>query len=65
MIDFKCNCAICHKLISKKDREQYQHEVDGIKLCIKHFKMLLVNGLLFEGMDDEWHFTNSKNIELL
>lgn len=65
MIDFKCNCAICHKLISKKDRERYQHEVDGIKLCFKHYEMLLKNGLLIEGMDDEWHFAPEKDVEEL
>lgn len=30
MIDFKCNCAICHRLISKKDKKNYPFEIDGI-----------------------------------
>ena len=48
MIDFKCNCAICHRLISKKN---YPFEIDGIKLCYNHFQMVLRAGLLFEGID--------------
>lgn len=62
MIDFKCNCAICHRFISKKN---YPFEIDGIKLCYNHFQMVLRAGLLFEGIDDEWHFINADDIRLL
>lgn len=62
MIDFKCNYAICHRLISKKN---YPFEIDGIKLCYNHFQMVLRAGLLFEGIDDEWHFINADDIRLL
>lgn len=65
MIDFNCTCAICHKLIGKKDKERYQHEVDDIKLCYNHFRMMLRAGLLFEGADDDWHFINCEDIKLL
>lgn len=46
MIDFKCNCAICHRLISKKDKKNYPFEIDSIKLCYNHFQMVLRAGLL-------------------
>jgi hypothetical protein len=39
MIDFKCNCAICHRLISKKN---YPFEIDGIKLNAINFKWYCV-----------------------
>lgn len=65
MIDFECNCVICHRPISKENKKNYPFEIDGIKLCYNHFQMALCAGLLLEGMDDEWHFININDIKLL
>lgn len=65
MIGFKCNCAVCHRLISKKDKKNYPFEIGGIKLCYDHFQMALCAGLLLEGTDDERHFIDANDIRLL
>lgn len=52
MILFGKRCEICGKPVS----DQYVHEVDGHVVCLTHFRMLLEAGILFEGMDEEWHF---------
>lgn len=56
-------CEICGCATS----DQYINEIDGHIICVKHFNMLLEAGLLFEGMDDEWHFefVHEKDIEEL
>jgi hypothetical protein len=52
MILFNKRCEICGKPTS----DQYVNEIDDHIICIHHFRMLLEAGLLFEGMDDKWHF---------
>lgn len=63
MILFNKRCEICDKPVS----DQYVNEIDGHITCICHFQMLLEAGLLFEDMDDEWHFVfmHEKDIEEL
>lgn len=53
MIIFNKRCEICGRPVSDK----YINEIDDHIICIHHFRMLLDAGLLFEGMDDKWHFT--------
>lgn len=36
MIDFKCNCAICHRLISKKDKK-----ITRLKLTVLNFAIII------------------------
>lgn len=57
MIDFKKNCCICHKLGCKQ-------EIDGHYLCHNHFVMV-IGTMTFEGPDDEWHFDDEKDLELM
>lgn len=52
MILFNKKCEICGKPTSG----QHINEIDNHIICIHHFRMLLEAGLLFEGMDDKWHF---------
>lgn len=61
MIQFNKRCEICGKPTS----DTYANEIDGHVVCLTHFRMLLEAGLLFEGMDDMWHFvvTNKQDVE--
>lgn len=61
MILFNKRCEICGLPVS----DQVINEIDEHIICLKHFRMLLEAGLLFEGMDDEWHLINENDIELL
>lgn len=63
MILFNKRCEICGKPTS----DQYVNEIDDHIICIHHFRMLLEAGLLFEGMDDKWHFmfVHEKDVEEL
>ncbi len=59
MIDFKKNCCICHKLGYKSESE-----IDGHYLCDKH-RLMVIGFMTFEGQDDEWHFYDEKDLELM
>lgn len=61
MILFNKRCEICGLPVS----DRVINEIDEHIICLKHFHMLLEAGLLFEGMDDEWHLINENDIELL
>lgn len=52
MIQFNKRCEICGMPTSSL----HVHEIDGHIICLAHFRMLLEAGLLYEGMDDMWHF---------
>jgi hypothetical protein len=56
-------CDICGKPVS----DQHVFEIDGYIICVCHFRMLLEADLIYEGMDNEWHFmyVHEKDIEEL
>lgn len=63
MILFDKRCEVC----SRPTSDKYVNEIDGHIICIRHFRMLLEAGLLYEGQDDRWHFlyAHEKDIEEL
>lgn len=60
MIQFDRRCCVCGKPTSS----HFVDEIDGKILCKSHYSMV-IGFMAYEGMDDDWHFYNIKDLALL